>query len=218
MRDARNPQFTRGSVLAQNLVDKRHALREGQDHEVLSGSVPSGPECFSRYIRAAEIPHNFRLATRIIKLTGESKPEIWLEDYPVAVQIGGGNDNVAMKHLLLVLEGYTWARWTQLALGSIFFWDDLARVFVRNFEGTCKRPGGLAELQNCVKEKNETLREYIRWWTTLKNTVENITEHQEIYAFKAGVRYRELNMKFRRTETLVLSRAMEIASRYANVE
>ena len=80
-RDARDPLFNARSVLAQNLVDRGRALREGQEHDVPSGSVPLGPECFSRYIRAAEIPNNFRLATGISKFTGESKPEIWLEDY-----------------------------------------------------------------------------------------------------------------------------------------
>ena len=56
-------------------------LREGQDANVPSGSLPLGPECFSRYIRAAEVPNNFRLAMGISKFTGESKPEIWLEDF-----------------------------------------------------------------------------------------------------------------------------------------
>ena len=42
------------------------------------------------------IPPNFRLATGVSKFTGESKPDTWLEDYRVAVQIGGGNDEVAM--------------------------------------------------------------------------------------------------------------------------
>ena len=64
-----------------------------------------GPECFSRAIRAAVIPPNFRLATGVSKFTGESKPETWLEDYRVAVQIGGRNDEIAMKHLPLMLEG-----------------------------------------------------------------------------------------------------------------
>ena len=48
--------------------------------------------------------------------------------------------------------------------------------------------------------------------------MENITEHQAICAFKAGNMYRELALKFGRTETLTLSRAMEIANRYANGE
>ena len=51
------------------------------------------------------IPPNFRLATGVSKFTGESKTDTWLEDYRVAVHIGGGSDEVAMKHLPLMLEG-----------------------------------------------------------------------------------------------------------------
>nr|XP_020184642.1 uncharacterized protein LOC109770352 [Aegilops tauschii subsp. strangulata] len=123
-----------------------------------------------------------------------------------------------MKHLPLMLEGSARAWLTQLPPGSIFCWDDLARVFVKTFEGSYKRPGGLAELQHCVQRQNKTLREFIQRWTTLHNTVENVTEHEAICAFMAGVRYRELNMKFGQTETPSLSRAVEIANLYANSE
>ena len=44
-------------------------------------------------------PSQFRLVTGVSKFTGESKPDTWLEDYRVAMQIGGGNDQVGMKHL-----------------------------------------------------------------------------------------------------------------------
>jgi hypothetical protein len=73
-------------------------------------------------------------------------------------------------------------------------------------------------LQHYVQKQNETLCEYIQRWTTLHNMVENVTEHQAICAFKAGVRYHELNMKFSQTKTLNLSRAMQIANQYANGE
>ena len=79
----------------------------------------------------------------------------------MAVQIGGGNDEVAMKHLPLMLEGSARAWLNQLAPASIYTWEDLARVFVRTFEGTCKRPAGLTELQCCIQKPNETLRDYI---------------------------------------------------------
>lgn len=174
--------------------------------------------CLSRYIRSAVIPSNFRLATGISKFSGDSKPETWLDDYRVTVQIGGGNDDVAMKHLPLMLEGSARAWLNQLPPSSIYSWDDLFRVFVKNFEGTYKRPGGLAELQHCVQKQNETLREYIQRWTTLHNSVENITEHQAICAFKQGVRYRELTLKFGPSDISTLSRMMEIANRYANGE
>ena len=79
----------------------------------------------------------------------------------MAVQIGGGNDEVAMKHLPLMLEGSARAWLNQLALGSVYTSEDLAQVFVSTFEGTCKRPAGLTELQCCLQKPNETLRDYI---------------------------------------------------------
>ena len=92
------------------------------------------------------------MATGISKFIGESKPETWLDDYRVAVQIGGGDDHVAMKHLPLMLDGSARAWLNQLAPSSIYSWADLARVFIRTFEGTCKRPAGLVELQHCVQK------------------------------------------------------------------
>src|SRR6187399_929458 len=50
------------------------------------------------------------------------------------------------------------------------------------------------------------------------HTVDNVSEHQAVCAFKGGMRYRELNLKFGRTGDMSLSQMMEIASRYANGE
>ena len=136
----------------------------------------------------------------------------------MAVQIGGGNDEVAIKHLRLMLEGSARAWLNQLAPSSIYTWEDLARVFVTTFEGTCKRPAGLTELRSCVQKPNETLRDYIQRWITLHHTVENVSDHQTICAFKEGVKYWELNLKFGRTGNMTLTRMMEIATKYANGE
>ena len=122
--DPREPGFDARSIIVQGLVDKNRAHREGNDRDVPTSSRVhiSGPEWFSRAIRAAVIPPNFRLATGVSKFTGESKPDTWLEDYRVAVQIGGGNDEVAMKHLPLMLEGSARAWLNQLAPRSIYSW------------------------------------------------------------------------------------------------
>ena len=154
--------------------------------------------------------------TGVSTFTRESKPDIWLEDYRVAAQIGGGNDNVATKHLPLMLEGLARAWLNQLAPGSIFSWEELARVFIKTFEGTCKRPAGLPELQHCVQKQNETLRDYIQRWTTLYHTIENVSDHQAVSAFKEGIRYRELNLKFGQSGDMSLARMLEIGTRYAN--
>ena len=50
----------------------------------------------------------------------------------------------------------------------------------------------------------------------LHHTLENVSDHQAICAFKEGVKYRELNLKFGRTGDMTLTRMMEIATKYAN--
>ena len=91
-------------------------------------------------------------------------------------------------------------------------------MFVTTFGGTCKRPAGLTELQSCVQKPNETLRDYIQRWIMLHHSVENVPDHQAVCAFKEGVKYRELNLKFGRTGDMSLNRMMEIATKYANGE
>ena len=44
----------------------------------------------------------------------------------------------------------------------------------------------------------------------MHHTVENVSQHQAVCAFKEGVRYRELNLKFGRTGDMSLTRMMEI--------
>ena len=123
-----------------------------------------------------------------------------------------------MKHLPLMLEGSAREWLILLAPNCIYTWDDVSRVFVWTFEGTCTRPAGLTELQVCVQKSSETLRDYIQRWITLHHTVENVSDHQAVCAFKDGVKNRELSLKFGRTGDMTLSRMMEIATKYANGE
>ena len=62
--DPREPSFDARYILVQGLVDRNRAHREDLGRDRPSGSRVhvSGPECFSRAIRAAVIPPNFRLA------------------------------------------------------------------------------------------------------------------------------------------------------------
>ena len=73
-------------------------------------------------------------------------------------------------------------------------------------------------MQVCVQKANETLREYIQRWITLHHTVENVSDHQAVCAFKDGVKNRELSLKFGRTGDMTLRWMMEIATKYANGE
>ena len=52
----------------------------------------------------------------------------------------------------------------------------------------------------------------------MHHTVENVFGHQAVCAFKEGVKYREMVLKFGQTGDMSLTQMMEIATRYANGE
>src|SRR3954462_10096240 len=203
------------SHLVQNRVDRARMYRQDQGIH----SMATGPICFSERIRSTPIPPHFRIAQGVEKYRGDAKPHTWLDDYRIAVQIGGGGDEIAMMHLPLMPEGSARTWLNQLPPNSIWIWEDLVRVFVKNFEGTYKRPGGLTELQLCTQEPTEPTRDYIQRWIKLHNSVEGVPEFQAIHAFKQGVRYKELSLKLARSPDVTsLGRLMEIANKYANGE
>jgi hypothetical protein len=66
---------------------------------------PPGPQAFSRAIRQAPFPAQFRAPTTITKYSGETRPELWLADYWLACQLGGtDDDNLIIRNLPLFLS------------------------------------------------------------------------------------------------------------------
>ena len=53
---------------------------------------PPGPQAFSRAIRRAPFPTQFRTPTTITKYSGETRLELWLADYRLACCWGEGED------------------------------------------------------------------------------------------------------------------------------
>jgi hypothetical protein len=97
---------------------------------------------FSREIRTTSFPQRFRYPMSINKYTGETDPQVWLNDYHLACQLGGATtDEVIIRNLPLHLadSARTWLE--HLPASQIHNWDDLVRTFVRNFQGTYVRPG-----------------------------------------------------------------------------
>ena len=92
----------------------------------------------------------------------------------------------------------------------------MAREAVRNSTKILLLP--LLRPLHYIQKSNETLRYYIQRWTTLHHTVENVSHHQAVCAFKEGVKNREMVLKFGRTGDMSLTRMMEIATRYADGE
>src|SRR3954471_2703558 len=146
---------------ARSRIDKIHEAREGPY---------LGPRCFGPAIRSTTYPKGFRIDKTIKPYDGTAKPATWLQDYDNAVDIAGGNPNVAVKYLPLMLAG-TARQWIDdLPEKCIYNWLDMQEAFTKNFEGTYKRPCTVDDLQRCVQEKDETSHAYLSRWLDMKNS------------------------------------------------
>ena len=74
----------------------------GEDRSSRPGLL--GPQAFGRHILNAAFPPMYRPPTNIPKYSRETNPRLWLEDYRLACQADGAdNDNFIIRNLLLFL-------------------------------------------------------------------------------------------------------------------
>jgi hypothetical protein len=90
-------------------VRRGYHPRRGGRYDSEEDQSPSpeqpGPRVFSRAIRRAPFPSQFRAPTTITKYSGETRSELWLADYRLACQLGGTNDdNLIIRNLHLFLS------------------------------------------------------------------------------------------------------------------
>ena len=65
-----------------------------------------GPVCFGLAVRKVQIPRDMTSVSKSCpRYNGAEKPNSWLSDYALAVQIAGGGGRVACRFLPLMLEG-----------------------------------------------------------------------------------------------------------------
>ena len=98
-----------------------------------SPSLP-GPQAFSRHILNAAFSPRYRPPTNIPKYSRETNPRLWLEDYRLAYQAGGAdNDDFIICNLPLFLADLARVWLEHLPSNAIQSWVDLKEIFVGNF-------------------------------------------------------------------------------------
>jgi hypothetical protein len=178
---------------------------------------PPGQQAFSRAIRRAPFPTQFRAPTTITKYSGETRPELWLADYRLACQLGGtDDDNLIIRNLSLFLSDAARAWLEHLPPAQISNWDDLVKAFAGNFQGTYVCPGNSWDLRSCRQQPGESLRDYIRRFSKQRTELPNITDSDVIGAFLAGTTCRDLVSKLGRKTPTRASELMDIATKFAS--
>ena len=149
---------------------------------------PTGPNAFSKAIRAARFHQRFRPPANIVKYTGDTNLGVWLVDYRRACQAGGANDDRFIIQYLPICLGENVRAWLEfLPADSIGSWADLRKVFISNFQGTYVRPGSSWDLKNYQQEPGESLRDYIRRFSMQCNSLPGVVDADVISVFLSGM-------------------------------
>ncbi len=90
--------------------------------------------------------------------------------------------------------------WVLQRPNSINTWDQLKEQFVNNYRVTCKQPGMKYDLERLRQGSRDSLRDYIRHFSEIRNDIPDITDAEAISAFMRGLRPdEELRKKLYRT-------------------
>jgi hypothetical protein len=115
------------------------------------------------------------------------------------VDIAKGNTQIACKVLPIMLEGTARVWLDSLPHNTINSWRKMKATFNHNFEGTYKRSYTTGDLAHCRQKQDETSRDYLARWITIKNACENMHDIQAINYFIEGlVRGTSLRHKLKR--------------------
>jgi hypothetical protein len=134
-------------------------------------------------------PQFFQFARGARTYNGSTKPEDWLEDYSIAVNIIEGNLRWAVRYVPQMLEGSARIWLNNLPARSINGWMDFEELFVSNFTSTYKRPNRPQQLANYRQGDYETDYDYLTRWCTMRNSCEGVVETHAIMWFAQGCQH-----------------------------
>jgi hypothetical protein len=120
--------------------DAHHRLNQLADSKLDEEESSTRPICFSPRIRNEPFPPKFALPRDMPKYTGTVKPEDWLSDYGIAIDIASGNKRVAVRYTPLKLTGSARTWLNSLPTLQINSWYNFKEVFIKNFTGTSDLP------------------------------------------------------------------------------
>ena len=115
-----------------------------------------------------------------------------------------------------MLEGPARIWLNDLKEDSMEGWLDFEEAFNSNFSSTYQRPNRPQQLSMCRQREDETDREYLTRWSTIRNSCEGVIESQAIAWFAQGCRHGSmLWQRLQREMPATLAETIRIADSYA---
>jgi hypothetical protein len=110
----------------------------------------------------------------IDKYDSSNNPEQFIQVYHTVIEATGEDDQVKANYLPTTLSDAARLWLINLPEGSIYSWNQLCNMFIRNFQGTYKR-SSTAETLKTIKEKHdESIRDYVKYFCNTRNTISYI--------------------------------------------
>src|SRR6266508_932165 len=91
-------------------------------------------------------------------------------------------------------------------------------MFIDNFQGTYQKPGVDWDLYQIHQKKDESLREFIRWFMKKKNSIPGVNDAVVMAAFRKGVKDFDLLKKMTRKLPNTVKGLFDMVDRYSNQE
>jgi hypothetical protein len=140
-----------------------------------------------------------------------------LQVYVTAIMAAGGDTTVMVTYFHVALSGPTRTWLMNLALGSIYSWEELYAKFVANFASAYQQHGVEAHLHAVSQEPGETLQAFISRFTKVRGTIPRISDASIITAFHQGVRDEKMLEKLATHDVETVTTLFALADKCARV-
>ena len=176
-----------------------------------------GTQCLGPALRNERLPQDFKGPRKVPNYTADMEPAAWIESYELAMDMLEASDGVCARYLTMMLEGpaRTWLK--NLPPNSIHTWQELKDRFIKNFQGTCKRPTTIIDLEHCVQKEGESAHHWARRVAEIIHSSESITAQTAVLVLEKNCRFDPLIHKLGRIKRTVkdMSELMDAMTKYA---
>jgi hypothetical protein len=149
------------------------------------------------------------------KYDGTSNPSEFLQVYVTAITAAGGNTFVMATYFHVALSGPALTWLMNLALGSIYSWEELCAWFTANFASAYQQHGVEAHLHAVRQEPRETLWTFISRFTKVRGSIPRISDASIITAFRQGVHDEKMLEKLATHDVETVSTLFALADKCA---
>jgi hypothetical protein len=124
-----------------------------------------------------------------------------------------------MANYLPVLLDQSTNNWLlSLRENSIRSWDDLKQAFTVNYLATCEQPATKYDLEKLQQSSRYSLRDFIRRFSKIRNSIPNITDAEAIAAFTKGLRHEQLRTKLFGKRPNTITELIHVANGYTDAK